>query len=60
MKQYIPIRDVAATYGVTTRTVRNWIAQGLLVAYKRNNHAVLVDERSLDGVLSLVRSTKRG
>jgi predicted transcriptional regulator len=59
MSNYIPIRDVAIEHGVTTRTVRNWVAKGLLIAYKRNNHAVLIDERSLDNILTLVRSAKK-
>jgi DNA-binding transcriptional MerR regulator len=46
---------VAAEYGVSTRTVRNWISKGLIVAYKRNNHAIFVDERSLDNILRPIK-----
>jgi predicted site-specific integrase-resolvase len=60
VNDYISLKDVAATYGVTTRTVRNWISQGLLTAYKRNNHAILIDPMSLDGVLTMVRGGSRG
>lgn len=59
MKTYMPINEVAALFGVTSRTVRNWISSGLIVAYKRNNHTLLVDERSLDSVLQPVRGAKR-
>lgn len=51
-----PLDVVAAEYRVTTRTVRNWISQGLIVAYKRNNHAILVDERSLDNILRPIKA----
>lgn len=60
MNGYLPIRDVALLYGVTTRTVRNWISEGYIVAYKRNNHAVLIDERSLDSILKPIRGAQRG
>lgn len=50
--------EVAREWNVSTRTVRNWISKGLIVAYKRNNHAILVDERSLDGILKRVNGAK--
>ena len=50
-----PLREAAAECGVTTRTMRNWIAKGLVVAYKRNNGAIFIDERSLDGMFTLIR-----
>lgn len=49
------LESVAMEYGVSTRTVRNWIARGLIVAYKRNNHAILIDERSLDNILRPIK-----
>lgn len=51
----IPIAEVAAERCVSIRTVRNWISRGLIVAYKRNNHAILVDPRSLDNLLTRIR-----
>jgi|LakMenEpi03Aug12_release.lakeMendotaPanAssembly.Ray.scaffolds.fasta_scaffold2081208_1 DNA-binding transcriptional MerR regulator len=59
MGPYIPIGQVAEMYGVTERTVRNWISQGLINAYKRNNHAVFIDERSLDNILTPIQGVRR-
>ena len=50
-----PLKTVARDYDVTTRTVRNWISQGLIVAYKRNNNVILIDERSLDNILKPIK-----
>lgn len=50
----IPIAQVAAEKNVSIRTVRNWISSGLVVAYKRNNHAIFVDPRSLDTLLTRI------
>ena len=33
--EFVRPRDVAARYGVTTRTVLNWIAQGTFPAVRR-------------------------
>jgi predicted site-specific integrase-resolvase len=52
------LHEVAVEWNVSTRTVRNWIAQGLIVAYKRNNHAILIDERSLDGILKPIKGAR--
>lgn len=53
------ISEVARRYGVTERTVRNWISKGLITAYKRNNHVVFIDERSLDNILTLIKGVQR-
>jgi DNA-binding transcriptional MerR regulator len=53
------ISEVALMYGVTERTVRNWISNGLITAYKRNNHAVFIDERSLDNILTPIKGARR-
>lgn len=59
MYGYKPISEVADMFGVTTRTVRNWISTGLIEGYKRNNQAVLIDERSLDAVLMPIKGGRR-
>jgi len=59
MGYYIPLKTVAEENGVTERTVRNWISKGLITAYKRNNHAVLIDPLSLDNILTLIQGVKR-
>lgn len=52
------LHQVALEWNVSTRTVRNWIAKGLIVAYKRNDHVILIDERSLDGILKPIRGAR--
>ena len=59
MDSLIPIADVAIDRNVSIRTVRNWISKGLIVAYKRNNHAIFVDLRSLDAMLTRIDSGRR-
>ncbi len=53
------LEEVAIEYGVTKRTVRNWISRGLVVAYRRNNQAIYIDELSLDRVLSPIHGGRR-
>lgn len=60
MYGYKQVSEVAEMFGVTNRTVRNWISTGLIVAYKRNNSNLLIDERSLDAILTPVRGATRG
>lgn len=60
MQGYKNVNEVAELFGVTHRTVRNWISSGLIVAYKRNKSHLLIDERSLDAILTPVRGVSRG
>jgi DNA-binding transcriptional MerR regulator len=53
------LRDAADECGVTTRTMRSWIAKGLVVAYKRNNGRIFIDERSLDGMFTRIQGARR-
>jgi DNA-binding transcriptional MerR regulator len=58
MGSLIPIWQVAERYDVTERTVRNWISQGLIIGYKRNNQAIYIDERSLDNIFTPIKRVK--
>ena len=58
MSRYLSLSEVAQIFGVTPRTVRNWISKGLITAYKRNNFGVFVDERSLDNVLQPIKARR--
>ena len=58
MSRYLSLSEVAQIFDVTPRTVRNWISKGLIVAYKRNNFGVLIDERSLDNVLQPIKARR--
>jgi excisionase family DNA binding protein len=48
MSKYISIAEVADLFGVTDRTVRNWISEGKLEAYKVGPRAIRILESSLD------------
>lgn len=58
MYPYLTQQQVAEMFQVSTRTVRNWINQGLLTGYKRNCHAIFVDERSLDNVMTPIKGRR--
>lgn len=44
----IPLTEAAASRGVSTRTVRRWIAAGLLPAYRVGPRLVRIDPADLD------------
>jgi excisionase family DNA binding protein len=48
MSQRIPLAEAAASRGVSTRTVRRWIAAGLLPAYRVGPRLVRIDPDDLD------------
>jgi len=54
MNDLLTTKQVAEQYGVTPRTVRNWITQGRLTAYKRCGHVLMIDARSLDNLLVII------
>lgn len=58
MSRFISISEVASLFSVTERTVRNWISSGLITGYKRNNHAVFIDERSLDNIYTPIQGVR--
>ena len=46
--EYLTVKEVARLYGVTERTVRNWISEGKLYARRVAGHSIRIDLRSLD------------
>ncbi|MEO7980341.1 MAG: helix-turn-helix domain-containing protein [Sporichthyaceae bacterium] len=44
----IPLAEAAASRGVSTRTVRRWIAAGLLPAYRVGPRLVRINPEDLD------------
>jgi excisionase family DNA binding protein len=48
--QYITIKDAAAKVGVHPRTVRRWIEDGLIDAYRVGPRVVRIDAASLDSL----------
>ncbi len=48
MEPFLTIAEVAAAFAVTERTVRNWIAEGKITAYRLAGRLIRIDPRSLD------------
>jgi excisionase family DNA binding protein len=56
--EYMTLQEVAAREGVCTKTVRAWISQGKLVAYKRGGRRIYIDPASLDGLYKPIRTIR--
>lgn len=48
MDEYLTIQEVAALYGVSEKTVRNWIYEGKLEARRIGGRIIRIESRSLD------------
>ena len=48
VEPFLTIAEVAASFAVTERTVRNWIADGKITAYRLAGRLIRIDPRSLD------------
>jgi excisionase family DNA binding protein len=48
---FASISDIAARYGVSQRTVRRWIARGLIEAYRVGPRLLRVDPDEVDALL---------
>lgn len=53
-RQLVSIRDAAAYLGVTTRTVRAYIAEQRLPAWRVNARVIRIDMADLDALLTPV------
>lgn len=51
-RNFESVADVAARYRVTTRTVRRWIAEGRLTAYRVGPTLIRLDVAEVDRLLS--------
>jgi excisionase family DNA binding protein len=47
MSEFLTIADVAERYAVSCRTVRNWIARGIILAYRPGGRVIRIDAHSL-------------
>ncbi|MCG7593729.1 AlpA family transcriptional regulator [Mycobacterium sp. PSTR-4-N] len=47
-RRYASLKDAAEYVGVTTRTIRTWISEGLITGYRINQRLVRVDLNELD------------
>jgi excisionase family DNA binding protein len=48
VEPFLTIAQVAETFAVSARTVRNWIRDGKITAYRIAGRIIRIDPRSLD------------
>jgi len=53
-RQYESVADAAARVGVSTKTVRRWIASGQLAGYRVGPRLLRVDPDEFDRMLTLI------
>ena len=53
-RQYESVADAAARVGVSTKTVRRWIASGQLAGYRIGPRLLGVDPDEFDRMLTLI------
>jgi excisionase family DNA binding protein len=58
-RQYESVADAAARAGVSTKTVRRWLASGQLVGYRMGPRLLRVDPDEFDRILTVI-PTARG
>jgi excisionase family DNA binding protein len=57
-RQYESVGDAAARVGVSTKTVRRWIASGQLPGYRMGPRLLRVDPDDVDRMLTLIPSAR--
>jgi excisionase family DNA binding protein len=57
-RQYESIGDAAARVGVSTKTLRRWIASGQLAGYRMGPRLLRVDPDDVDRMLTLIPSAR--
>ena len=57
-RQYESILDAAARVGVSTKTVRRWIAAGHLSGYRVGPRLLRVDPDELDRMLTVIPTAR--
>jgi excisionase family DNA binding protein len=57
-RQYESVGDAAARVGVSTKTVRRWIASGHLNGYRMGPRLLRVDPDDVDSMLTLVPTAR--
>ena len=53
-RQYESVAEAAARVGVSTKTVRRWIASGQLAGYRMGPRLLRVDPDEFDRMLTLI------
>jgi excisionase family DNA binding protein len=57
-RQYESVGDAAARVGLSTKTVRRWIASGQLAGYRMGPRLLRVDPDDVDRMLTLIPSAR--
>jgi excisionase family DNA binding protein len=57
-RQYESVGDAAARVGVSTKTIRRWIASGQLAGYRMGPRLLRVDPDDVDRMLTLIPSAR--
>jgi len=57
-RQYESVGEAAARVGVSTKTVRRWIASGQLAGYRMGPRLLRVDPDDLDRMLRLIPAAR--
>jgi excisionase family DNA binding protein len=57
-RHYESVGDAAARVGVSTKTVRRWIASGQLAGYRMGPRLLRVDPDDVDRMLTLIPSAR--
>ena len=57
-RHYESVGDAAARVGVTTKTVRRWIASGQLAGYRIGPRLLRIDPDDVDRMLTLIPSAR--
>lgn len=52
--RYVPLADAAEYAGFSTRTLRRYIAQGLLKGYRVGPRHIRIDLNEVDGMFSAI------
>lgn len=50
-EKYLTVHEVAATFGVTEATVRNWMKTGQLEAIKLNARVIRIPESAVQSMM---------
>ncbi len=57
-RQYESVGDAAARVGVSTKTVRRWIASGQLAGYRMGPRLLRVDPDEFDRMLTVIPTAR--
>lgn len=57
-RKYESIQEAAGRLGVHTKTIRRWIAQGKLTAYRPSARVIRLDAAEVDAMMDATATTR--